>query len=301
MKRRFVRIIRCENERCEEKYALPIPSSPSSEAELPETATRLWSFNFYCPICRRVQRVRSQKLAWVSVDDQPASATRLGDVAHRITFGCDHENCKSPIRLLVLGDESETAADVLRRHEGLGIEVACPRNHPPTKLTREKGAIPSKERIQEQERNDAPADKFIEFFRCGNCNKPYRVPSSRHPLLEHILPSQSRGKPSVFLACEACNDLRLYSTRDLPVPRIFGTQEGDRAIYVGKFFRAEISCADKSCESRTVVIAPTPEHYDLDSIEKRYSLLWNPQNISCAEGHPIRKPVAVVSIEEIAV
>jgi hypothetical protein len=148
-------------------------------------------------------------------------------------------------------------------------------------------------------KNTFPAGKFIEFFRCRNCSKPYRVPFSASPLLLRILPNRSNGKPNAVFACEACRDLRRYSTDDVPPMRYYDNGEGEGVVYIAKFFHAEIACADSNCESRIEVIAPTPTVYDLHWMENVYSLQWNPQNVVCAAGHPARKPISLLSIEEL--
>jgi hypothetical protein len=152
---------------------------------------------------------------------------------------------------------------------------------------------------QQMGKETFPADKFVEFFRCRNCNKRNRAPLSAQPLLLRILPNLSNG-PNVVLACEACRDLRLYSADDLLPMHHYNRGEGEDVVYIEKFFHVEIACADSNCESRIEVIAPTPEVYNLASM-KVYSLRWNPQNVVCDAGYPARKPISLVSIKELNV
>ena len=279
---------------CGEKFQLPFSIPQNIEEGLSAIPKDIWTLNFYCPVCRRIEKIQKQRLVWVQEETKPKFPDHLSEVAFQLAVQCDEESCKTRIELLVLGGENESAANVLHKHVPMKLKVACSHNHPPTLV--DGRAIPIKLLPYSSPKPDT--ERFIEFFSCRNCNKPFRAPFSMSPLLTRILPSLSKDSPIVVFACEGCNDLRPYNTHDLPPPSIYDKGEGGLAVYVGKVFRVIILCADNNCESRIKVIAPTPSVYEIESIRAK-SHHWKPKNVSCSNRHPARIPIEVSSVEEL--
>jgi hypothetical protein len=178
---------------CGQQFQIPFPT-PLNTGQGPLAIPKdIWTLNFYCSICRKVERIEKQRLVWIDESKTPKAPAHLNEVVFLLAFQCAQKGCKSQITLHVLGSANDTAGDVKRRHENLGLRVSCSKGHQPTEL--KSDAIPIKEQSL---RGNPSINKFIEFFRCAHCNKAYRLPFSMRPLLGHILPSLSTGNRPVL-------------------------------------------------------------------------------------------------------
>lgn len=284
-------VVRCE--RCDQTFFLPLPILPNTEEYLTDTTTGIWITNFVCPLHKKVLPDAKSTAVWASKEQ-----LRPKETAFYVKAECGEIGCGLPVTIHSVALDNIEPKTFVETRFPQNFIAKCENGHTTSisrlTLTYAIGLsfTPSSPDL------DTDSRVLLQFWKCHNCNKPYLMRPSMRPLLGHILPSQSTGKSNGVFACEACNDLRLYSTRDLPP---FGMVDNTRPVYgvrIEKFFRARISCGDNKCKSQIEVIAPTPEVYDLDSM-KVYALKWNPQGLTCLQGYPVQKPISLISIAEI--
>ena len=285
-------VVRCE--RCDGAYFLPLPILPSTEEGHSTTPKDIWITNFLCPVHKVVLPDAKSTVVWASKEQ-----LRPKETAFYVLVPCGEAGCGLPVKIHSVAPDNIEPKTFVETYFPQTFTVKCENGHT-TSIGRLSLTYAVKLSFTPSFPDlDADSLVLLQFWKCHNCNKLYLMRPSMSPLLEHILPSQSKGSGTVVIACEACNDLRLYNKLDLPP---FGMVDNTRLMYgvrVGKFFHARISCGDSKCESRIEVIAPTPDVYYLGAM-KRYSLEWNPHDIVCAAGHSVRKPVSLISIEELS-
>jgi hypothetical protein len=282
--------VRCE--KCDQTFFLPLPILPSTEEYPTDTPKDIWITNFLCPVHRDVLPDAKSTVVWASKEQ-----LRPKETAFYVRAQCGEAGCGLPVTIHSVALDNIEPKTFVETYFPQSFTSKCQSGHTASidRLTLSYAAnlsfSPSFPSL------DADLHVLLQFWKCHNCNKPYLMRPSMRPLLRHILPSQSKGSETVVIACEACNDLRHYSK--LPPFDMVDSSGRVYGVVVGKFFHARISCGDNKCESRIEVIAPTTDAYYLGAM-KKYSLGWNPHDVVCAAGHPIRKPVSLISIEELS-